>query len=335
MRDAEPAASSDTIHAMEPDMPDLPQLNRPWLVAAWPGMGHVAANAAVYLLSKLGMEAFAELDTGDLFDIDHVDVTAGLIRPGRRPRSRFFAWKDPDRRRDLVVFLGEAQPPTGRSPFCRQLVGFSRELGVERVLTFAAMATDMRPEHDARVFAAATDPDTLAELRTHDVEILETGRISGLNGVLLGAAAEAGLRGACLLGEMPQVFAQLPFPKASLAVLEVFAAASGAVVDLKELRGQSAAVEVRLAELLARVEEASGETLGEEQAAEDEFEPERPEPSHVEPTISTADKSRIESLFLEAASDRAKAFELKGELDRLGVFSDYEDRFLDLFKRTG
>jgi len=33
--------------------------------------------------------------------------------------------------------------------------------------------------------------------------------------VLLGAAAESKLRGDCLLGEMPRMFAQLPFPKAS------------------------------------------------------------------------------------------------------------------------
>jgi hypothetical protein len=35
-----------------------------------------------------------------------------------------------------------------------------------------------------------------------------------------------------------------------------------------------------------------------------------------------------------AAKDRSKAFELKQELDRLGVFKEYEDRFLDLFKKS-
>ena len=35
-----------------------------------------------------------------------------------------------------------------------------------------------------------------------------------------------------------------------------------------------------------------------------------------------------------ATKDRSKAFELKQELDRLGLFKEYEDRFLDLFKKT-
>jgi len=33
--------------------------------------------------------------------------------------------------------------------------------------------------------------------------------------------------------------------------------------------------------------------------------------------------------------DRSKAKEFKQELDRLGVFKEYEDRFVDLFKRPG
>jgi len=44
---------------------------------------------------------------------------------------------------------------------------------------------------------------------------------------------------------------------------------------------------------------------------------------------------RIEGLFEQAGKDRSKAFELKQELDRLGVFKEHEDRFLDLFKKPG
>src|SRR5256885_970408 len=165
-------------------------------------MGAVALNAGVYLLAKLGMSVIAEFDAGDLFDVDQVEVKDGIIQPARRPRNRFFLWTDPEHKHDLVVFLGEAQPPIGKYPFCRQLVAYAKELGVERVFTFAAMATPMRPEHRSRVFGAATDEETLGELKRLELEVLESGNISGLNGVLLGAAAESDLHGACLLGEM-------------------------------------------------------------------------------------------------------------------------------------
>ena len=44
-------------------------------------------------------------------------------------------------------------------------------------------------------------------------------------------------------------------------------------------------------------------------------------------------EQRIERLFDRADRDRSLALELKRELDRLGVFERYEDRFLDLFRK--
>lgn len=304
------------------------QLQQPWLVAVWPGMGHVALNAGVYLLAKLGMNLIAEFEQGDLFDVEHVEVKAGMIQPGRRPRNRLFLWTDPKKQHDLVLFLGEAQPPVGKYAFCRQLIAHVRELGVERVFTFAAMATQMHPEHRARVFAAATDRAGLEELKRLELEVLEDGQIGGLNGVLLGAAAEEGLRGACLLGEMPHIFAQLPFPKASLAILEAFTTLTGMDLDLTELTEQARATEQQLGELLAQVEKAYGAQYT---AEAEEYAPEPAEPKR----LASTDEQRIERLFGQAAQDRSKAFELKQELDRLGIFKEYEDRFLDLFKKPG
>lgn len=303
------------------------QLNHPWLVAVWPGMGHVALNAGFYLLAKLDMTVIAEYEAGDLFDVDHVEVKEGIIQAGVRPRNRFFVWTDPNKKHDIVVFIGEAQPPIGKFAFCRRLLDYAHELGVERVFTFAAMATQMHPEHRARIFGAATDAESLAELKRLELEILQDGHIGGLNGVLLGAAAEKGLRGACLLGEMPHFFSQLPFPKASLAILEVFTTITGVDIDFTELAEQSRIMEQQLGELLARVEKAYGQqAISEEQG----YSPESAE----EERINSADKERLEGLFEQATKDRSKAFELKQELDRLGVFKDYEDRFLDLFRKS-
>ena len=53
----------------------------------------------------------------------------------------------------------------------------------------------------------------------------------------------------------------------------------------------------------------------------------------MEPAPEPRDERRIEGLFEQATKDRSKAFELKRVLDRLGVFKQYEDRFLDLFKK--
>jgi hypothetical protein len=145
---------------------------------------------------------------------------------------------------------------------------------------------------------------------------------------LLGAAVEAGLRGACLLGEMPHIFVQLPFPKASMAILEVFSTITGIDLDLSELSEQAQVMEQQLGEFLTRLEK----TYGTQTAPEEEgYKPETTD----EPRLTSVQNKRIEELFTQSEKDRSKAFELKQELDRLGVFKEYEDRFLDLFKKTG
>lgn len=307
------------------------KLNKPWLVAVWPGMGHVAIHAGYFLVAKLGMHILAEFSAHELFDVEHVEVKGGLIRMGRLPRSRFFVWKDPRERHDIVVFIGEAQPPKGRYAFCQRLIEFARQLGIERVYTFAAMATPMHPEHASRVFGAATDVESLAELKALELEVLEDGQIGGLNGVLLGVAAENDLHGACLLGEMPHIFAQFPFPKASKAVLEAFTTIADLQLDLGELSEQAKEVEHKLGDLLEKVKEA----LEDQQQEQDGGEEEAPEfePAAVEEGPSLDDRELIENLFRQARKNRSKAYELKRELDRLHLYREYEDRFLDLFKK--
>lgn len=305
-------------------MSEKNKLNRPWMVAVWPGMGHVAMSAGYYLMAKLGMHVLAEFRANELFDVEHVEVKGGLVQPGRLPRNRLFVWQAPAGKHDIVVFIGETQPPLGKYAFCRRLIEYARELGVERIFTFAAMATPMRPGERSHVFGAAADAASLAELKGLDLQVVEEGYIGGLNGILLGVAAESRLRGACLLGEMPQIFTQLPYPHAALAVLETFATLADLELDLDELREQAEAMDGKLDELLTQIERA---VTGQE-SREESF-----SPPAAEGDLDPDDQRRIERLFVQARKDRAKAYELKRELDRLGVFRDYEDRFLDLFKK--
>jgi uncharacterized protein len=306
-------------------MADEIRLKSPWLVAVWPGMGNVAISAGFYLMAKLGMHLLAEFPAGEFFDVDHVDVKGGLIQRGRLPQSRFFVWNDPRGQHDLLVFIGEAQPPMGRHVFCHRLIEFAKALGVERVYTFAALATQMHPANPARVFVAATDHEYLTELKRQGLPAIDDGHIGGLNGVLLGVAVENGLRGACLLGEMPHIFAQVPFPKAALAVLEAFGPMADLQIDFTELAEQAGNMDQKLGELLVQMQQAiEQQTPAEQHSAAQEPDEDR---------LGQDEMQRIERLFEQAMQDRANAYELKHELDRLGVFKEYEDRFLDLFKK--
>ena len=126
------------------------------------------------------------------------------------------------------------------------------------------------------------------------------------------------------------MFSQIPFPKAALAVLEFFSAMTGSELDYDELREHSTAVEKTLEEFLVRMENAM-----EEAHAEPGHLPAPGEPEKKASKPAAADHQRVELLFAAARADRSRAYELKQELDRLGLFQEFEDRFLDLFKDPG
>ena len=293
-------------------------------------MGAVAISAGYYLMAKLGMRVLEEMPATEYFDLDHVDVKRGLILTSWLPRSRLFLWKDPSEKGDLIVFVGEAQPPSNRNAFCMKLIEHAEALGVKRVFTFAAMATQMRPEHPSRVFGASIDRETLSEFDKLGVEPLDEGKISGLNGAFLGLAAESGLVGGCLLGEMAYMFPNVRFPKASLSVLRVFSQLAGITLDFSELESQSEKMETALAKTLGELEENM--EMKEARDSIVESSESMPEILDEERGLGEEERDRIETLFEAAQKDRSRAYELKQELDRLDLFRVYEDRFLDLFK---
>ncbi len=288
-------------------------LRDPWLVAAWPGMGAVAQLSASYLAQSLGARPMVELAVGEHFVVSGVQVREGLLQPLRRPRTLLFEARIPEAPRDLVVLLAESQPAFGERRYCEQLLVKARETGITRAFTFAALATTASPAAQSRVYAAATDAQLLAALRDQGAELLREGEIGGMNGYFLGVAAEFGMAGACILGEIPFFANNVPNPKGAAAVLRLFGALAGVSVDLAALERQGVEVERQLLALKEHSEEWQPEEGG----------------------LTPLEEQHIESLFRDASADRAKAIELKAELDRLGQFGRYEDRFLDLFKRAG
>lgn len=321
-----------SLETLRPKLAEWRQtLVQPWLVAAWPGMGMVAQLAATYLARRLVGRPIGDLPADDHFDHRAIEVERGLILPPRLPKNTLYGWRSPGGKRDLVFFESDAQPEHGAHRFCEELVAAARELGAVRVCTFAAMATLIRPEAAPRVFAAASDLKLLDELRRVDTEPLESGSIGGLNGLLLEVAAKRGLGGLCLLGEMPYFASSIPNPKASAAVLRAFARLAGVEVDLAELDAHAATVERSLVEHLKRAEKAAAEHPESDRAKAAQGLAEPPSAAEVQKREIAA---RIEALFEEARKDRTKAPQLKAELDRHGMFREYQDRFLDLWKRA-
>jgi len=289
----------------------------PVMLAGWPGMGNVAIGTMDYLRRKLSAKPFAEIDVSKTVTPDMIIVEEGLIKLSRPPKNIFYYQEIPD----LIIFEGETQlrEVTG-AKLMEHILDLARELKVRRIFTAAAFPLPMSYKEEPKVYGVANTKSFRDILyRQYNLRIMESGQISGLNGLLLGFAQKRGIEAACLLATMPLYAVNLPNLRASRAIIEVLQKILKIRIDLDELDLRIQGLEREMSEL----EEGIKEGLRRESPLE-LFQKEGEVPGYV--------KKKIEKLFQEARQDRSRAYTLKRELDKWHLFENYEDRFLDLFK---
>jgi len=307
-----------------------PRLRDPYLIVAWPGMGEVAFKAATFLVENLKAQQFAEIPAQDFFYLTGSVVQEGILSVPELPQNRFYYWKNPLGRHDLIIFISNAQPDLVKATeYCSRIIDVARSFKVKTVVGFAAMPQPTDHTQPANVWFTSTSAEMNAQLKKYDLDILNEGQISGMNGLFLGLAKKTGLSGFCLLGEIPLYTIQIENPKASQAVLEALSRILEIKLDYSALVEQTHRMEEEINKLLdyLKVGPAAAAPIGEE-----EIEKIKKYLSQAT-KLPTSVKENIEKLFVEAKADVSKAHGLKAELDKWGVYKEYEDRFLDLFKK--
>jgi proteasome assembly chaperone (PAC2) family protein len=296
-------------------------------------MGNVAFGAAMYLKETLEAEKFAEIEPQDIYYKTGVQIREGVIDIPALPKSEFFLYREPDGKHDLIIFIGESQPVMEKEyELAERVVEMALEYNVEQMITFAATPVNITHKVDPGVWGVTTEKALQKELGKLGVKIMTVGHIGGLNGLLLGVAKEAGLQGLCLLGEIPFYTAKIENPKSSLSILKVFMKYKHIELDLDGLLQMAKFVE----EEVEKVSKTTKQTLlGSDAAgvagAEAVYEAVEGEKEEAVEEVGPETRERIELLFDAAVQDISRAADLKEELDRWGLFPEYEDRFLDLF----
>ncbi|MBI4706846.1 MAG: PAC2 family protein [Candidatus Omnitrophica bacterium] len=308
-----------------------PRLRKPYLIIAWPGMGEVAFKAVTFLVENLKAEEFAEIIPEEFFYLTGSVIKDGVLSVPQMPQNKFYFWKNKNGKNDLIIFLSNAQPDLMKAEeYSRRIIEFARLYKVDTVVGFASMPQPIEHAHEPGVWYTSTSAELNTFLKKYNFRNLSEGQISGMNGLFLGIAKREGLNGFCLLGEIPLYTIQIENPRASLAVLGAFAKIFGIQLDLSSLKEQAYVMENEINKLLDYLKlgpQGMG-PIGEEEI-------ERIKKTLGQLTkLPLSVKEKIEKLFSAAKGDLAKASELKVELDRWNVYKEYEDKFLDLFRKA-
>jgi len=307
-----------------------PKLKEPYLVVAWPGMGEVSFKAASYLVDKLQAIEFAEILPDDFFYLTGSVVEEGILKTPELPEGKFYYYKNKGGKNDLVIFLSNAQPDLMRAEaYCAKILSLAKTFKIKTIAGIAAMPQPVDHTHAPKVWFASTSKELNDNLKKIGLNLLSAGQVSGMNGLFLGLAKKSGFDGFCLLAEIPLYTIQIANPKASLAVLESLSKILGIQIDFTSLIEQAHGMEDEINKLLdyLKVAPSASGPIG-----EDDIEKIKKSLSQLT-KLPFSIKEKIEKLFVQSRVDISKAGELKLELDKWNVYKEYEDRFLDLFKK--
>ncbi|MFP4680864.1 MAG: PAC2 family protein [Chitinispirillaceae bacterium] len=293
----------------------------PLMFAAWTGAGNVGILSIDYLRRKLNAHLFAQIDMSQFITPESIVVNKGVARFPDTPQSVFYHHHNPD----MVIFESNAHAG-GKNDVevMKAILELAGELQSPRIYTAAALPQSMSHTDPSRVLFATNNSSLVPELERSGLIAMEEGMISGLNGLMLGFAANKGIDAVCLLAAIPAYAGGLTYPRGAMSVVRAIGKLARVEVDMTELEVDATNAEPLFSDIEGKIREFFNNNQM-EQPEEGASEVDHQEvPRYV--------MDRIEKLFDAAARDHSKAPELKKELDKWNLYHLYEDRFLDLFE---
>jgi proteasome assembly chaperone (PAC2) family protein len=231
-----------------------PELRRPVLIAAfrgWNDGGQGASLGGAYLAKQWDATRFAEIDPEGFYDFQatrpQVSLVDGITRQLDWPENVFYHAPIPGTDRDAIILLG-VEPNLRWKTFTNLVLGLSRELGVEMLVTLGSLLADVPHTRPAPVTGAATDPALVSELG------LEPSRYegpTGIVGVVHDGCRDEDIPSVSLWAAVPHYVSLAPSPRAALALVRRLGELLRVDIELEELEQASAEYSEQVSEAVS------------------------------------------------------------------------------------
>lgn len=232
-----------------------PNLDRPVMLCAftgWNDAGDAASTALRTLVEQWDATALAEIDPEVFTDFATVRPHVRLDREAGAPRRHIVwptvgIWSAALPGGDVVLVLGP-EPALRWRLFAEQLVGVAEHLGASMAISLGALLADVPHSRPVQLIGTATDAEVIDR---YDLQRSRYEGPTGIVGILHDAYTNAGVPTASLWAAVPGYAAQIPSPKAALALLERACSMIGTPAPLSALTGGAAEYDARVAALIA------------------------------------------------------------------------------------
>ncbi len=233
-------------------MVDQPDLESPVLIMVlkgWIDAGLGADGAAEVLTANLDCHTIARFDADVLLDWR-----------ARRPIMRLedgvnsqiiweeteLSWARDSSGNDVLLLLGN-EPDHAWLTFSEQVVDLAVELGTRLVVGLGAYPTPVPHTRPPLIAASASSDDLAQGLVRNSVEVP-----SGVQGLIERRAALRGLPALGLWAQVPHYVAAMPYPAASLALLQATNRIAGLSLPLADIEARAQTSRARIDDLIGQ-----------------------------------------------------------------------------------
>jgi proteasome assembly chaperone (PAC2) family protein len=231
--------------------------NRPVLIVGlegWVDAGSAAAGAISAILDQCETRTYAVFDSDELID---QRARRPSVRRSDGVRGRIF-WPGPrlrvgtDARGNGVAVLVGSEPDLRWRPFATEVAELAVELGATLVVGFGAVPVQTPHTRSIPVMATASDQALARRIGFRSGSRERPARISDIVGVF---CADAGIPSIDLVVRVPHYVSSMPFPAASIALVEALSRVSGISVDTEDLEREAEVTRTQVDELIAQSSE--------------------------------------------------------------------------------
>jgi len=236
----------------------LPDLKSALMICGFPGSGYVGKLAVDHLIEELHAKHLVDIYSSSFPPqvMIRADGTAELLKNS-------IYWWCGESGPDLLMLTGDSQPanPDAEYALAEEILNVASRFGTKHVYTLAAYITGVFVEK-SKVFGTATDSETVKSFSTFDIAMMDSGSITGMNGLVIGIAKMRGIKGTCLLGETSGYVVDA---KASKAILETLIKIINVKVDMTNLDKRAKDTEMLIQTIEQQMTAARGGRLPEGQ----------------------------------------------------------------------
>jgi proteasome assembly chaperone (PAC2) family protein len=226
---------------------DRPELDAPVLILAldgWIDAGLGAANARASLLSTMSPRTVARFDSDEL--LDHrarrptMHLVEGVVTGLTWPAVELQAASD-ESANDVLLLVG-AEPDHAWRAFTTSVVDLALDLQARLVVGLGAYPAPVPHTRPTRLAVTASDPS----LATNNLVRATVDVPAGVQAAIERRAYEMGLAAVGLWAQVPHYLAAMPYPQASVALLDGLGTVAGLHVANDALRSEADATRERV-----------------------------------------------------------------------------------------